>query len=149
MTEKKVLPPTYFFISLLLVVVLYLVFPIKTIIYYPWNLIGLIPGIAGAVLNMVADKEFKKAGTTAKPFQKSSTLITGNVFRISRNPMYLGMVLILTSASMITGSLSPFFIVPPFIIFMENVFINVEEKMLEEKFGEAWKNYKSKVRKWI
>ena len=149
MAKKRALPPTYFYITLLLIVILYFVFPIKTIIIFPWNLTGLIPGIAGAVLNIIADKDFKKANTTVKPFDKSSTLITNGVFQISRNPMYLGMVLILISASMITGTISPFFVIPPYIIFMQIVYINEEEKMLEAEFGDDWKNYKTKVRRWI
>lgn len=149
MAMKRALPPTYFYITLLLVVILYFIFPIKTILDFPVNLTGLIPGIAGAVLNIIADKDFKKANTTVKPFDKSSTLITKGVFQISRNPMYLGMVLILLSASMITGTLSPFFVIPPYIIFMQIVFINEEEKMLEAEFGNDWKNYKTKVRRWI
>ena len=149
MANKRVLPPTYFYITLLFVAILYLIFPIKTILNFPVNLTGLIPGIAGAVLNIIADKEFKKANTTVKPFEKSSTLITRGAFQISRNPMYLGMVLILISASMITGTLSPFFVIPPFIIFIQIVFINEEEKILEAEFGNDWKNYKTKVRRWI
>lgn len=149
MANKRVLPPTYFYITLLFVAILYLIFPIKTILNFPVNLTGLIPGIAGAVLNIIADKEFKKANTTVKPFEKSSTLITRGAFQISRNPMYLGMVLILISASMITGTLSPFFVIPPFIIFIQIVFINEEEKILEAEFGDDWENYKTKVRRWI
>ena len=149
MAKKRALPPTYFYITLLLIVILYFVFPIKTILDFPVNLTGLIPGIAGAVLNIIADKDFKKANTTVKPFDKSSTLITNGVFQISRNPMYLGMVLILISASMITGTISPFFVIPPYIIFMQIVYINEEEKMLEAEFGDDWKNYKTKVRRWI
>ena len=149
MANKRVLPPTYFYITLLFVAILYLIFPIKTIIDFPVNLTGLIPGIAGAVLNIITDKEFKKANTTVKPFEKPSSLITKGAFQISRNPMYLGMVLILIGASMISGTLSPFFVIPPFIIFIQIVFINEEEKILEAEFGDDWENYKTKVRRWI
>jgi len=149
MHNKKILPPTYFFITLLTAYLLYLFIPVQKIITYPWNVFGIIPGIAGAILNMIADKDFKKAGTTVKPFEKTSTLITRGVYRISRNPMYLGMLLILISATMITGSLSSFFVIPLFIILIQNVFIKEEEKMLAEEFGEDWESYKKKVRRWI
>jgi len=149
MPNKKILPPTYFFITLLAAYLLYLLIPVQKIITYPWNVFGIIPGIAGAILNMIADKDLKNAGTTVKPFEKTSTLITKGVYRISRNPMYLGMILILISATMITGSLSPFFVIPPFMILIQNVFIKEEEKMLAEEFGVDWENYKKKVRRWI
>ena len=149
MNKKRTSPPTYFFITLLIGYLLYLFIPIRIIIIFPWNLFGIIFGIAGAVLNMIADNTFKKAGTTVKPFEKTSSLITNGVFRISRNPMYLGMVLILISSAMITGTLSPFLVVPTFIIIIQNVFIKEEEKMLEKEFGEDWIDYKKRVRRWI
>lgn len=149
MQKKKILPPTYFFMTLLIAYLLYLFIPLGIFIYYPWNFIGIIPAIVGAILNMIADKDFKRAGTTVKPFEKPSTLVTSGVFQISRNPMYLGMVLILISVAMITGTLSPLFVIPPFTILIQNLFIKTEEKMLAEGFGNEWNDYKMKVRRWI
>ena len=63
--------------------------------------------------------------------------------------MYLGFVLILFGLSLLLGSISPYIVVMVFAILMDVVFIRVEERMLEAKFGDAWKAYKSKVRRWI
>jgi protein-S-isoprenylcysteine O-methyltransferase Ste14 len=105
--------------------------------------------ILGGILNLVADKDFKKFNTTVKPFEYSSALITDGVFKFSRNPMYLGMSLILLGESILFGTLIPFFIVIIFSILMHFNFIKTEEKMLLEKFGQEFIDYKNNVRCWI
>ncbi|MGD8571486.1 MAG: isoprenylcysteine carboxylmethyltransferase family protein [Gammaproteobacteria bacterium] len=149
MANKKILPPTYLFISILLMATFHFFFPLVEVIAYPWVLIGCLPLFLGIALNLIADKAFKLCNTTVKPFQESTVLITTGVFGVTRHPMYLGMILILLGVAILTGSLTPFFVVPVFAIIMEKIFVNIEERMLAEKFGETWLEYKSKVRRWI
>jgi len=146
---KKILPPTYFLVAVILILVLHFTLPIRTIIELPWILLGVLPLVLGLVLNLMADRSFKMNQTTVKPFQESNRLITNGVFRISRHPMYLGFVLILLGISILLGSLSPSFIVFLFAVAMEIVFIRVEERMLAKRFAQEWDQYKSEVRKWI
>jgi protein-S-isoprenylcysteine O-methyltransferase Ste14 len=68
---------------------------------------------------------------------------------MSRNPMYLGMVLILTGIALLLRSLSPFLVILPFAILLERSFIRVEEGMLARKFGPKWEAYKAKTRRWL
>jgi protein-S-isoprenylcysteine O-methyltransferase Ste14 len=63
--------------------------------------------------------------------------------------MYLGMVLILLGIAVLMGSLTPYAIVVVFTVLMDMIFIRVEEKMLEEKFGKVWLEYAQKVRRWV
>lgn len=98
---------------------------------------------------MFADRAFKKVETTVKPHEESTTLITDGVFRLSRNPMYVGFVLILLGIAIFVGSLTPYAVVIVFPILMDRIFIRGEERMLEETFGGAWLEYKKKVRRWI
>ena len=149
MRIKNMLPTTYLLIALLLIMVLHFAQPITKLIPLPWNLLGVVPLVIGIVINLLADSALHKAGTTVKPFQESSALITGSVYRICRHPMYLGFVLLLSGAAVTLGSLSPWLILPIFIVLMESLFIRTEERMLEERFGAAWHDYKRKVRKWI
>lgn len=149
MKTKQILPPTYVLIALILMLGLHFLFPGIRLITLPWNLIGFLPLVAGVALNLIADGAFKKAGTTVKPFQESTTLLTDGVFKISRHPMYLGFALILMGVAVLLRSLTPWVMIPIFIVLMEVVFIWVEEQMLEEKFGSAWLEYKKKVRRWI
>jgi protein-S-isoprenylcysteine O-methyltransferase Ste14 len=149
MKRKPVLPPTYLWIAIIVMVVIHFLFPVKRIIPFPWDLFGLLPLALGAALNIIADQAFRAAKTTVKPFQESTALITDGVYRISRHPMYLGFVLILLGLAILLGSLTPFLIVPVFAVVMDRVFIVVEERMLAEKFGQAWLDYKVEVRRWV
>ena len=149
MIPKNVLPPTYLFVAIVMMVILHFLFPLAKIFPFPWNFLGLLPFVAGCVLNTSADRAFKTFGIPIKPFQKSTMLMTDGVFRLTRNPMYVGFVLILLGIAIFEGSLTPYIIVMVFPILMDRIFIRVEERMLEETFGEAWLEYKKKVRRWI
>jgi protein-S-isoprenylcysteine O-methyltransferase Ste14 len=149
MFNGRFLPPIYLFASLAGMVLLQFFLPVYQLIHYPWNAAGLIPLLLGMTINIVADRAFKRTGTTVKPFEVSTTLVTSGVFRLSRNPMYLGMVMILTGAALLLGALSPFIIIPIYAITMDRVFIVSEENMLDERFGGKWKQYKANVRRWI
>jgi protein-S-isoprenylcysteine O-methyltransferase Ste14 len=129
--------------------VLHFLFPVAWIVPPVWNLLGLVFLAAGVIMNLIADKAFHQAGTTVKPFEESSTLVTDGVFKISRNPMYLGFVLILTGTSMLLRSLSPFLIIFAYAFLVDRTFIRVEERMLAKKFGSSWEQYKSRTRRWF
>ncbi|MEJ2544011.1 MAG: isoprenylcysteine carboxylmethyltransferase family protein [Calditrichaceae bacterium] len=149
MEKRKPLPPTYFNSSIFLIILIHFIVPVKNIISFPWNLLGIIPVIIGAVLNLMADREFKLNKTTVKPFEESSSLITTGVFKISRNPMYLGMVLVLIGISIFLGSVTPYVVVILFTVLINVLFIKNEEKMLAETFGDSWLEYKKKTRRWL
>jgi len=147
--RKGPMPPTYLFAAIVVMVALHFLLPGPKLLPFPWNIPGIIPLGVGVALNLVADSVFKKRQTTVKPFEESSALIAGGVYGITRNPMYLGFVLILLGLGMLMGSLVPFAVIPLFVVLMDVTFVRVEERLLEEKFGEQWLNYKSKVRRWI
>jgi protein-S-isoprenylcysteine O-methyltransferase Ste14 len=146
---QRLMPTTYLLIALLSCILLHFLIPIKYILILPLNLIGLLPLVFGIWINISADRAFKKSNTTVKPFEKSNTLIQDGVFRISRNPMYLGFVAILLGISLLLRSLSPYIVVLVFAILMELIFIRSEEKMLLDRFGDQWESYRTQVRKWI
>ncbi|MGB5457967.1 MAG: isoprenylcysteine carboxylmethyltransferase family protein [Gammaproteobacteria bacterium] len=149
MNNTPVLPPAYLFASLSAMVLLHFLVPVYQLTAYPWNAIGLLPLITGAGLNLTADATLKKQGTTVKPFEASSALITTGVYSLSRNPMYLGMSLILIGVALLMGSLTPYTIVPGFIIIIDRAFIRPEEVTLNRQFGEAWTAYVEGVRRWL
>ena len=143
------MPPTYLLIAIVLVLAIHFVFPGIKIVPVPWNPLGIVPLAFGIALNLIADKAFHQAETTVKPFEESSALLTTGVFQITRNPMYLGYVLILIGVAPIVRSVTPYAVIVVFAILMDRVFIRVEEQMLEHTFGPAWSEYAAKVRRWI
>ncbi len=146
---KKLLPPTWFLMALVLMGILHFVVPVTQIINGPWRLSGLAPLSLGVLLNYVAGKAFVDHDTTIKPFGNSSALVTTGVFRVSRNPMYLGLTLILGGVAILMGSLSPWILVVLYPVLMDRLFIVAEEERLEKKFGGEFNEYRSRVRRWI
>jgi protein-S-isoprenylcysteine O-methyltransferase Ste14 len=146
---KRVLPPTYFLVALVATLGLHWLLPVRQLIGFPVNLAGAVPILAGIVLNLLADRLFKVHDTTVKPFRESSALVTSGVFRRTRNPMYLGLVLILLGCGWIAGSATA--LVPGIVfgVLMDRRFIRTEESMLAAKHPEAWREYRSHVRRWI
>jgi protein-S-isoprenylcysteine O-methyltransferase Ste14 len=149
MSKRKPLPPTYFMSFIIISLISHFLIPIYSIISYPWNSSGVVLIILGIWLNLSADRKFKEVKTTVKPFESSTYLVTDGVFRISRNPMYLGMVAILLGGAVFLGTLTPFLIALIFAILIDIRFIKAEEKMLDDTFGEKWQSYKSKTGRWL
>ena len=149
MRPVHIVPPVYLFLSIVIMVLLHFLMPGIKVLALPWNLLGLIALSLGIGLNLVADSSLKKHETTVKPLEEPTALITTGAFRVSRHPMYLGFVLVLLGIAVFMGSLTPYAAVLAFAIFMDLVFIRLEEQELEHSFGEAWFEYRRKVRRWI
>ncbi|MBN1505820.1 MAG: isoprenylcysteine carboxylmethyltransferase family protein [Sedimentisphaerales bacterium] len=148
-TGKRMLPPAYLLLALAAMALLHLVLPLRQIAAFPRRLVGVLPVLLGFALNMTADARLKQRGTTVKPFENPASFVTTGVYRMTRNPMYLGFTLILLGVALLMGSLSAFFIIPPFAVVMEVVFIRKEERMMDAAFGGDWRAYRAKGRRWI
>jgi protein-S-isoprenylcysteine O-methyltransferase Ste14 len=146
---KKIFPTHCLLIAVALMPALHFLWAGGILLPMPWNLVGLIPLAAGIGINLAADRDLHKAGTTVKPDEESAALVTGGAYRISRNPMYLGFVLLLAGIALLLGSLTPWIVVPAFALLMDRTFIAAEERMLEARFGAEWKAYQTAVRRWV
>src|SRR5262245_34974962 len=111
---QPILPPTYFIIFLLGMIGAHFLFPLLKVLSPPYNYLGILPIVIGLLLNLWSSNFFAKVGTTIKPFQESTYLATEGLFAYSRNPMYLGMFLVLIGVSILLGSLMPFLATPVF-----------------------------------
>jgi protein-S-isoprenylcysteine O-methyltransferase Ste14 len=149
MLHKAPLPPSYLLLACVAMVLLHLLAPLSVVIAMPWRLLGVLPLLLGIVLNLHADGALRRHHTTVKPFAASAVLVTDGVYRISRHPMYLGMALILLGLAIFMGSLTPFLVVPAFVLLMEWRFIRREEAMLAERFGADWQRYRSRTPRWL
>ncbi len=147
--RKPILPPTYVFLALLVMVGLHILVPVATLVPWPWRLLGIAAVACGVVMNVIADRSFRNAGTTVKPFEQSSVLVTNGVYRLSRHPMYLGIELMVLGIACLMGSLTPFVVAIILAVLLDRRFIRVEERMLAERFGDAWSQYKARVRRWM
>jgi protein-S-isoprenylcysteine O-methyltransferase Ste14 len=148
-SKHPVLPPIYFFAAIALMVALDRFLPLITLIEPPVAYLGWVLFALAFAAVLAVNWQFKGAGTTIKPFQESSALVTGGLFAYSRNPIYVGMVAALLGVFVALGSLTPIVIVPPFIYIIRTRFIAAEERMLEATFGDAYRDYRNRVRRWL
>ncbi len=147
--KRKIVPPVYFLAALLLMAALHRELPVARIIAPPFSYAGVVLIVAGMVLGGHAFRGFMQAGTPVIPFERSTTLVTGGSYRITRNPMYLGMVLILGGVAGLLGTVGPWLPIPFFVWIIQSNFINGEERFLEQLFGQQYLAYKSRVRRWL
>jgi len=110
---------------------------------------GFVVLLAGFAVMIRAWAEFEKKHNPISPTATPATLIRSGPFRFSRNPMYLGMLLMVFSPVIALGS--PLFLFPPVVFFwvINFAFIPCEEKILEHSFKEAFTDYHGSVRKWV
>jgi protein-S-isoprenylcysteine O-methyltransferase Ste14 len=142
-------PPRAMLVALVATVAMDQLLPLSGRPPEPWNLLGLVPLAAGITLASVADLQFKRAGTAVKPFVPASTLVTGGVFRASRNPMYLGLALVLAGAAFLLASAPALIVAPAYAAWVSSRFIVREERQLAEQFGDAYSAYRAKIRRWL
>ena len=145
----RVMPPVYFFGSLALAALLRYAIPGAAVIPHPWHLLGIVPVIGGFALVVLPAQTFQSRGTAIRPFEDSFVLVQDGFFAVSRNPMYVGMVLACAGAAILLQRVAPF--VAPLIlaIVLQTRFIRHEEAALESRFGDEYRSYKARVRRWI
>ncbi len=130
--------------------------------YWPWAQIGQSgAGVAlalavsfnvlGLWLGVAAVWKFRQAATTVHPMQlqRSSQLVQQGVFRYSRNPMYLAMLLSLAGVACGFATLSAWLVLPAFALVIQQWQIKPEERWMRHRFGEAYCQYQQQVRRWL
>jgi len=103
-------------------------------------------GLAAAVTGF---RQFRAAGTEVNPHRPTTALVSGGLYRFSRNPLYLALTSIYAGIASAADSLWALLLLVPALIVMRYGVIAREEAYLERKFGEAYRHYKQAVRRWL
>ena len=106
---------------------------------------------AGATFAFSGVMEFRRHNTTVDPRypDKTSQLVNSGVYQLTRNPMYLGFALALLGWSYWQENIASFIWLPLFVVYMNRFQIQAEESFMEEKFGQSYREYCLRVRRWI
>jgi protein-S-isoprenylcysteine O-methyltransferase Ste14 len=107
--------------------------------------IGVVLIAAGAALAIPAMRGFRSAGTHVEPWKPSTALVTGGIFGRLRNPMYVGLTLLLTGLSILLASDWMLVMTILFVPVIHFGVVRREERYLEAKFGDAYRQYKARV----
>ncbi|MEN6442393.1 MAG: isoprenylcysteine carboxylmethyltransferase family protein [Methanoregula sp.] len=139
----------YFLILLILSVLLNFLFPVPAFLSPPFTYFGILIIGFGFVLALWSRSLFLRNSTTLQPSEEPTALVTSGPFRISRNPIYLGMASILFGVAVVLGTLVAFAFPVIFVMLIEFFIIPGEERKMEKIFGEPYWVYKKRVRRWI
>ena len=112
--------------------------------------------VAGAMLAgggffiiAIGTRRFAAAGTNVPPTLPTTALVVDGIYRRTRNPLYLGMTLVYLGLGVAAGSLWTIGLVVPLLWVINVGVVKREERYLERKFGDAYRVYKARVRRWI
>ncbi|TNC82573.1 MAG: isoprenylcysteine carboxylmethyltransferase family protein [Oleiphilus sp.] len=149
--ENRVPPPIYMLIFAILNYLLHLAYPLQIGDELARRFVAATLFAVAAIFLLASLKDFIKNKTTVNPLDpaKARTLVMSGVFKFSRNPMYLGMLLLLMSWALLLGNPLGTISVLAFGGVMNVWQIRPEERFLTEKFGEAYADYCRKVRRWL
>ena len=117
----------------------------------PLRIVAVVMGIAGAVVTGAAVLSFMRAHTTLNPMKPSSasSLVQSGIYRFTRNPMYLGLLFVLTGWALYLANALAFLFLLAFVFYMNRFQIEPEERALTALFGQEFIEYASRVRRWI
>lgn len=146
---KKIIPPVLFVICIVIMVGLWWVFPMVQFVTFPVSLIGILPFIVGLGIAKRGSDVFEKTGTNIETFDDPNILVTDGLYRVSRNPMYLGFLTALLGVAIMLGNFSSILVVIGFFIVTDRWYIKFEEDVMAKTFGDRYAEYKAKTRRWL
>ena len=142
-------PPVVFVFPFALGKALQWIIPIFAIPWVAGISLGFVCIIPAIIILIAARKAFREHRTTMLPNHRSRKLLVKGPFRYTRNPLYLGIILLYAGLAFGTGSVWSLLFLPLVIIWLYYVAIFPEEKNLEQQFGEEYIRYKKSVRRWL
>jgi protein-S-isoprenylcysteine O-methyltransferase Ste14 len=146
---RRIIPPVWMLLTLLASLAMHRWLPLLRLLHAPWTYIGSVPIALALLLAPTAIRGFRRAGTSVIPFERSTALVTSGPYRVTRNPMYLALTLLLLGAATLLGSLGAYLPIPFFMLIIRQGFIVGEERLLTEIFGEQYLAYQRRVRRWV
>ena len=143
------LPPTLLALAIAGMLALHFLLPLGRVVPFPWNCLGAPLILFGIIWNLWADRLFKRHRTTVKPHLQPTSLVSAGPFRLSRHPMYLGMIAIALGLAVVLGTLTAMLVALVFATLLAVKFVPMEERLMEQTFGDAWKDYRTRTRRWL
>jgi protein-S-isoprenylcysteine O-methyltransferase Ste14 len=143
------LPPRLVLALLVAMGVLHMLLPGPTLLAFPYTLVGAAVAALGLVLTLSGARLFARVRTNIRTFNEPGVLVTNGLFRWSRNPMYLGFVLLLLGMAILLGTTTPFVAPALFAIVADRWYIAFEERAMQQKFGADYTAYMHSTRRWL
>lgn len=143
------LPPVIYLAGLVAGVALSLFLPAPSLPGVARIPVGALLVALGGALVATFSGAFRRAGTAMDPREASTALVTGGPYRVTRNPAYLGMALLYSGIALLVGALWAFVTLVPTLAVVDRGVIAREERYLERKFGDEYRAFKARTRRWV
>ncbi|HEV8673882.1 MAG TPA: isoprenylcysteine carboxylmethyltransferase family protein [Methylomirabilota bacterium] len=101
------------------------------------------------IVSLPAILALRRAGTSVNPARPTTALVTWGPYRVTRNPLYVGLTMLYLGLTAWFNALWPLLLLPIVLVVMQRGVIVREERYLERKFGEEYRRYKARVRRWL
>jgi len=142
-------PPLVYLVGLVLGVPMGWILPLP----FPTGPIGPVIAVSlmavGILLLATAARTFSRSGTALDPRHPTSKIVQSGPYAFSRNPIYLAFAFVYLGLALVLSSVWAMVFLLPVLIFIDRNQIPREEAYLERKFGEDYRSYKSRVRRWL
>jgi protein-S-isoprenylcysteine O-methyltransferase Ste14 len=145
------LPPLIFLGFLAAAAVLEVIMPLPVLLAHSLAryLLGAVLAVGGFVMIAAGTRRFVAAGTNIPPTLPTTALVVDGIYGRTRNPLYLGTTLVYIGLGIAAGSLWAIALLVPLLWVINIGVVKREERYLERKFGDAYREYKARVRRWI
>jgi len=105
--------------------------------------------IISGLLAKWGESTLRRAGTHVRPDRPTTALVQDGPFRFTRNPLYLSLTLLYLGVSLMFNARMPLLLLPPLLLVAHFGIVRREERYLESKFGEQYRKYRKRVRRWV
>lgn len=149
--ELKVPPVVVSIVFIIVMSLLAQYLPLGLVLFPAQSWLAMVLLIAGVGVAIAGVLAFNRAQTTVDPTKpnKASAIVDSGIYAYTRNPMYLGMALVLAGYAVDLSAISSYLSLILFLLYMTRMQIVPEERVLTEKFGQSYQDYQSKVRRWL
>ena len=144
-------PPLLYGAMFFAAVLIQKILPLNRTFFYsiPSKIIGSLTILIGLFFTFPALRQFFKTRNTLVTIKPANSLQTTGIYSVSRNPMYISLLLFYTGLSFIIGNWWNLVVLPLLVLIVQEYVIKREEKYLNRRFGQQYLDYKAKVRRWI
>ncbi len=144
-------PPLLFGPALVLALSVHAIHPIR--IAWPLGFMlrsaGAVLIALGLLLSAAVVHAFGKAGTQVSPYRETARIVCTGPYRYTRNPDYIGQTLVYTGIAILANSWWPLFLLPFILLVVQHGVVRREERYLERKFGQEYRDYMARVPRWL
>ena len=144
-------PPALYGAALIVALLLHTLYPVHITLSSSVlrQVVGVVLIVIGLILSIAVMRAFGAVGTPVTPWRQTTRLVSTGPYRYTRNPDYIGQTLIYAGIAIVGNSWWPIFLLPLVLVIVQRGVVRREERYLEEKFGDEYREYMARVRRWL